>query len=337
MTIWPATSRGGGGRRTAATCRFRSATCMTTMAMTARRLATSASFSWVTTLDPAGLTAPTQVKVRSYQSFAGQAQFEQGGDPTNDAERYELLSVAEYDADVAPEKKADFRFLVSAGPFQRLDADRTLRFQAAMVMGNGFEGMLANATEASLTWYGNYLNLDSDPETGVNGRDSKICQEDFSSVGGGANPIFNFVPDYMDISCVSRISCSLSPRSRSDDLILDANPNSPTYGKHCIYVNSDNCFECFRQNGEYCTPNNPNPLRTLELLGPGHHESGGEGRLHRDQRQRNVVHWLVGMAPPPPGMRLLPTDNAVAVFWNNQSEITTDVRTNQIDFESYRI
>jgi hypothetical protein len=43
------------------------------------------------------------------------------------------------------------------------------------------------------------------------------------------------------------------------------------------------------------------------------------------------------MAPPPPGMRLWPTDNRVHVYWDNESEITEDVRLRAIDFESYRI
>jgi hypothetical protein len=287
--------------------------------------------------DPTGLTAPKRVKVRSFQAFSGQAQFDQGGDPTNDAERYELLSVDEKDDNVEEEKKNDFRFLVSAGPFQTLDADRTLRFQAAMVVGVGLEGMLTNATEASLTWYGNYLNLDSDPLTGVNGRDLKICQEDFSSSGGGANPIFSFVPDYMDVSCVSPDFLLAQPRINNSDLILDADPNSPTYGKRCIYVNSDNCFECFRQNGQYCTPSNPNPFGRWNCWDPNITNPVEKAGCTGISGNETVVHWLVGMAPPPPDLRLMSVDNGVAVFWNNSSEITPDVRTNKIDFESYRI
>jgi len=49
------------------------------------------------------------------------------------------------------------------------------------------------------------------------------------------------------------------------------------------------------------------------------------------------VHWLVGMAPPPPGLRLVPTDNSVHVFWDDTSEKAKDLRLNVIDFESYRI
>ena len=49
------------------------------------------------------------------------------------------------------------------------------------------------------------------------------------------------------------------------------------------------------------------------------------------------IHWLVGMAPPPPGLRLWATDSRVHVFWDNSSETTPDIRLGEIDFESYRI
>jgi hypothetical protein len=286
--------------------------------------------------DPSGETAPARIKVRSFQAFSGQAQFEQGGDPTNDAERYELLSVEDKDGNVEEDKKNDFRFLISAGPFKTLEADRTLRFQAAMVLGFGLEGMLANATEAALTWYGNYLNMDSSPLTGVNGRDLKICQEDFSS-SGGPNPIFSFVADYMDVTCVAPDMLLEQPRITSADLTMDADPNSPTYGKRCIYVNSDNCFECFRQNGQYCTPANPNPLGRWNCWDPSVTNPAEKAGCTGVGGNETVVHWLVGMAPPAPDLRLLPMDNAVAVLWNNKSEVTPDVRTNKIDFESYSI
>ena len=49
----------------------------------------------------------------------GQAPFAQGGAPTNDGERYELMSASreDWDTDVQPGKQDDFRFMISAGPF----------------------------------------------------------------------------------------------------------------------------------------------------------------------------------------------------------------------------
>jgi len=44
------------------------------------------------TTDPNGEFAPRRVGVSTYSNFSGSASFEDGGDPTNDFERYELLS-----------------------------------------------------------------------------------------------------------------------------------------------------------------------------------------------------------------------------------------------------
>jgi hypothetical protein len=43
------------------------------------------------------------------------------------------------------------------------------------------------------------------------------------------------------------------------------------------------------------------------------------------------------MAPPPPGLRIWPTDQAVHVFWSDISEHAKDIHLNVVDFESYRI
>jgi hypothetical protein len=49
------------------------------------------------------------------------------------------------------------------------------------------------------------------------------------------------------------------------------------------------------------------------------------------------VNWLVGSAPPPPNMRVLPYDQKIVLLWDNFSEVTPDVSTLEYDFEGYRI
>ncbi|MEN8164655.1 MAG: hypothetical protein ABFS37_11050 [Acidobacteriota bacterium] len=53
-------------------------------------------------------------------------------------------------------------------------------------------------------------------------------------------------------------------------------------------------------------------------------------------RETNVK-WLVGTAPPPPAMRILPGDHKVTIIWDNFSEATPDPSTLQYDFEGYRV
>ncbi|MFQ5512561.1 MAG: hypothetical protein ACE5EO_12005 [Candidatus Krumholzibacteriia bacterium] len=124
------------------------------------------------TTDPTGETAPERVGISTYANFAGSQSFEEGGDPTNDFERYELLSqeVIERDALVP----RDYRMLVSAGPFAELFPDTTLIFQVAFVIGRGPFGAIQNAASAQLTFNGAWFNLDGSKKTGVAGRETEV-------------------------------------------------------------------------------------------------------------------------------------------------------------------
>lgn len=293
--------------------------------------------------DPAGLVAPRAVKLRSFQSFSSQASFDNGGDPTNDGERYQLLSREERDPNTQAGKQGDFRFLVSAGPFATLPPEDTLQFQAALAVGPGYEGLLSVCAEAVLTWYGNWFNVDQDETsisgrpiiTGSFGRETRVCREDMPTIFDTLKPDFAG-----DVSCVDPTDLLSLPRLSDDDKFNWFDPISGR-PKVCAMVNLDACFECFRAKnhtrGESaeeaaCTPadletywhcNESGATSTAGCTGVG----GAETQ----------VHWLVGMAPPAPGLRIWPTASRVHVFWDDLSEVTPDVRLNQIDFESYRV
>ena len=298
-------------------------------------------------VDPTGLKAPKSVGLRTFQHFSGQAPFDTGGDPTNDAERYELMSAepGDSDPDVTPGKQDDFRFMVSAGPFETLAPDDDLQFQIAIVLGPGRTGLLQNCAEAALTWYGNFFDLigdqtsdadDSVIRTGENGRESLICREDF---GNPEN--FNAIYlDYGDQTCVSPQFLQGLPTIQQEDIFTITIDGQP---KHCAMVNMDNCFECFRQK-PHSVGELPEEARCdqsdVETYWncwddevPDHQKAGCTGVAGAETQ----IHWLVGMAPPPPGLRLWPTDNQVHVFWDDRSELEPDVRLRVIDFESYRV
>ncbi len=297
-------------------------------------------------IDPTGQRAPTSVGMRSYQAFAGNSSFEQGGDPTNDDERYQLLSAPreEWDNNTLPGKQNDFRFLVSAGPFKVLAPSENLKFQVGMVCGPGLgndtggPGLLANCAEAALTWYGIFVdeitavvtetNIELNP--GQLGRETMLCKQDFESPSGGENPFDNFIPDYMDTTCLDA-EWVLNQQRITDDDIFDYEVDGEI--KQCAMFNLDNCFECARQLGFLCGPqdfieerwkcNDPDALSYAGCTGV----EGLETQLH----------WLVGMAPPPPGLRLWAADSRVHIYWDDVSETTNDIRLQRIDFESYRI
>jgi hypothetical protein len=123
------------------------------------------------TTDPTGEKAPKRVGISTYANFSGQQSFEDGGDPTNDFERYELLSQRNIERD-APIPR-DYRMLVSAGPFATLEPESTLVFQVAFVAGAGRD-VLRNAANAQLTYDGAWFNFDGFASTGVAGRETPV-------------------------------------------------------------------------------------------------------------------------------------------------------------------
>ena len=120
------------------------------------------------TTDPAGVSAPVEPVVTTFQRFSGNAAFAQGGDPTNDAERYQLLSAGpdEWDPDVLPGRQSDYRVLSASGPFASLAPGESLHYQVALVLGAGLDDMIANAAEAVSAYRGVAYDRDNDPSNG---------------------------------------------------------------------------------------------------------------------------------------------------------------------------
>ncbi len=114
--------------------------------------------------DPAGVEAPMTVGVHAFRRFAGQLPYDQGGDPTNDNQRYEVLSLGDQDGDsIHPN---DHRHLISAGPFAALDVGSELTVALALVAGADLDEMLRNAGRARLVYEGMAFDRDGDPSNG---------------------------------------------------------------------------------------------------------------------------------------------------------------------------
>ena len=123
------------------------------------------------TVDSSGVTAPPYSNIASVQIFAGDQSFENGGDPVNDFQRYELMSQAVIDRGV---EDGDFRVLISSGPFVSLAPGETLEIHYALVAGNGLEGLLENAAYAKRFFDGTWFDIDGDPMTGPGGKETQV-------------------------------------------------------------------------------------------------------------------------------------------------------------------
>jgi hypothetical protein len=238
------------------------------------------------TVDPTGEFAPRRVGISTYANFSGSASFEDGGDPTNDYERYELLSskVIERNAQVP----RDYRMLMAAGPFKELLPGSTLVFQTAFVIGERYAGMVANAASAQLTYEGAWFDQDNDDLTGAGGRETPV----FGPAMG-----------------VSIDTCRFAQQP----------PVNVPRGQ-TLWINND-CAreETFRTGCGYSVND------SLKFM------TGVNGA-------ETHIYWLVGTAPPPPSIRVdAAARDGVAIYWDNLSEITPDVKTLELDFEGYRV
>lgn len=138
------------------------------------------------TIDPSGATAPPRVGITSFKFFAGSASFAGGGDPENDAQRYQLISDPRFNPDatgqVQSSRPLDYRFIMATGPFRQILPDSTLTVSVAWVAGIGlgrFQGgaevsgsLVANAKAAQQVFDGLYTDLDNSIATGTCGKET---------------------------------------------------------------------------------------------------------------------------------------------------------------------
>lgn len=138
------------------------------------------------TTDPSGATAPPHVGITAFKFFSGSASFGAGGDPENDAQRYQLMSDPRYNPNnpansIVPssERPLDYRFIMATGPFRQILPDSTLKVSVAWVAGIGLgrqpavEGTLvANAKAAQQVFDGLYTDLDNNLTTGTCGKET---------------------------------------------------------------------------------------------------------------------------------------------------------------------
>lgn len=272
--------------------------------------------------DPLQFYAPNLVGVSGFQIFATNALTIQNGEPKSDGERYELMAREQIDRDRRPDQPGDLKFIMSSGPFPAFPPNRTVNYRVAFVIGHGFDDMLRSALKVSEVHRGRYFDMDSDFTSGRGGRESLVCIGDYPTYANGAERLFNHRIDFMDNECTGT-----SPVFGAEHI----NPNAMSVGangRRCMYANRDNCEECFRANGERCTTANELYFNT-----PGfRHKTGVSGR-------ETHVPWIFpGKIPPvPPSVRIVASDNAVDLYWDDRSEFDPDPTHGQIDFESYRI
>ncbi len=272
------------------------------------------------TTDFLGRFAPQHPELHGFQIFATNAAPNQDGEPNTDEDRYYLMSRRQHDRDVHPDEANDFKYMVSSGPFGNVTPGTTLNLRLAMVIGDGYDDMLRKAVVAAKTGKGRWFNEDMDGSTGWGGRETKVCLGDFPAYEDGSDPILWHWLDHMNEECSGGYAPGLQPVLHPDLLEPDED------GNLCIWVNLDNCEECFAGLGHDC-----NDVE-YHATGSQHIRTGTYGREAQ-------YHWsrFTEIPPPAPGFRVLPGSNQVEVLWDDRSEHSLDPNRGINDFESYQV
>jgi hypothetical protein len=266
--------------------------------------------------------------IHSYNVYTGTRPYEMGGVPTNDAERFNELSEKKSDPNTSDESQGDYHFLISNGNHGYFGPGYGTTVEVVFVCGNGLDELLENCANAHQAWEGAWYDLDDNPMTGVDGRESLSCIEDY----GLDMSMFKASPyPHMYAMATQEFCRHELPTSYNigpEDLVLQKN------GRHCIWINRDNCDECANLRGEPCSKSvfwkywNCNK-RYLSL----DERRGCTGIAGRE----SVARWITESIPPPPPMRIWAEDAAVHVVWNSDSEDSVDLITEYEDFEGYQI
>ena len=122
--------------------------------------------------DNVKLPAGQYVHLSTVRFFRGLQSFENGGEPANDYERYSAMSSMRKDNNT--ETANDYKVLISAGPFYVLPPDSTLILDFAYVCGEGLDGMLQSAANATVVFGGCWVDWDKNPRTGIDGRETPV-------------------------------------------------------------------------------------------------------------------------------------------------------------------
>ncbi len=266
-----------------------------------------------------GVTAPFYPSINSFQVFSTQASTNQEGEPQNDNDRYYLMSRDHHDRTTRPDEKGDYKFLMSSGPFNPLEIGDSMKYSVAFVIGNGLEELLQRAGEAKRLFHGRWYDMDNDPYTGRSGRETLVCLGDYPTPQWGDDPILGHRLNFMDDSCTGGYPVMFQDVVHEDNLM--PYPDDQL----CVWVNMDNCTECFRSWGRECNDQMFFSTRYRFRTGVGGRETNYPWSLHFET------------PPISPRVRVVPGDGHVELFWDDRSEFSTDPARGVSDFESYRI
>jgi hypothetical protein len=319
------------------------------------------------TTDPSGAAAPPRVGITAFKFFSGSASFGAGGDPENDAQRYQLMSDPRYNPNnpsnsivYSSQRPLDYRFIMATGPFRQILPDSTLTVSLAWVAGIGRGGanevngtLIGNAISAQQVFDGLYTDLDNDLTTGTCGKETCLR----NTVGGRA-----FTYELAESSvCRLRINNAYDPTDSRYSNLVQWDPNStcesqqggkfvclddlgPPQVTHCaagdtldLLINSLDCtyvdFDCDVNTGLAGREQVVNWVAAAPLPSPFFQGNNGNSEP-RDFLPLYQTHSDSTRI----SAWFFPGDNKITLKWSNFAEQIRDAqRGNLKEFVGYRI
>ena len=281
-------------------------------------------------IDPTGLAGPTTVGLRAFRSFPGGTPYTQGGNPTIDQQRFELMSSNEnidqatgFISQLPGDQKGDYSEWAAIGPWRNLADGGHISVTVAVGVQPG------DFKTGNLQKFNGAVLAAADPATGIISDGTSLFTEYPSLANAFAAQVAfsgkydeTFWPVLPDAH--GREYCVKAPPGQFFTLqgCVDRDPSPRLVG--------DKQYECFDMDCDYCTGAYDNSKKL--------------GLFHRT--------WLAEAPPPSPSTNLgvqynysanpdrrFPPagDGQVTVAWDNLSETSVDPKSGQFDFRGYKL
>lgn len=322
------------------------------------------------TTDPSGILAPRTVGITAFKFFSGSgAPFAAGGDPENDAQRYQLMTDPalnpEQVGEIRSSRPLDYRVVMATGPFRSLLPESTLTISVGWVMGLGLgQGntigaggtLIENAIAAQQVFDGLYTDFDGNSLSGQCGKEtclrspsgqsfvyqipeSSVCRVRFwSSIPTG--PGFEryaglpawapFLP--CEAQQQGKFVCTdppLTPGGPTGVHCASADTLALPVSSDCVYVD----FDCNVNTGQAGRERLVNWVAAAPLPAPVF--LGQDGR----SEPRDFLElYRTGRDSARVSAWFFPGDRKVTLKWNNFAELVRDAqRGNLKEFVGYRL
>jgi len=296
------------------------------------------------TIDPLGENGPKHVGFRAFRSFPSGQPYVQGGNPTIDQQRFELMTGREnisldpgtpsmmgFINQISGDQKSDYSTWASIGPWLRWPADGELDCTFAL-------GVRLGDLRLAQSYAGDYQArattlLRTDPSTG----------EQTFGITDGAELMAKYPS--LDNALAAQLAFEGTYESRPWPLLTDfpgretplkAPPGQVLSAQGCATRDisprfvDDKKYQWFDFDCDYCTGAYSSRLGTglfhhtwlAEAPPPSPNSNMGVGYNYSDNPDRRF---------PPAG------NGQITVAWDNLSEVSPDPKSGQFDFRGYKI